>query len=73
MPPLAEWFSGLLKEETRAALSPQGLGKRGLLRDSALQKLQHEHYAGQRSHAGRLWALLMLEKWFQRYAPDFAL
>ena len=73
MPPLAEWFMGLLKEETRAALSPQGLGKRGLLRTSALQELVQQHYAGRRSHAGRLWALLMLEKWFRRYAPDFEL
>jgi hypothetical protein len=32
-----------------------------------------EHYSGRRNHGGRLWALLMLEKWFQRYAPDFSL
>jgi asparagine synthase (glutamine-hydrolysing) len=73
MPPLAEWFTGLLQEQARAALSPQGLGRRGLLRPAALQALVTQHYSGARSHAGRLWALLMLEKWFQRYAPDFVL
>jgi asparagine synthase (glutamine-hydrolysing) len=70
-PPLAEWFGGLLKDETRAALS--GLDKRGLFRAGVLEQLSHEHYAGKRGHAGRLWALLVLEKWFQRYAPGFSL
>jgi len=73
MPPLAEWFGGLLKDEAQAALSARGLGKRGLIRASALDRLVREHYAGRRDDAGRLWALLMLEKWFQRYAPDFSL
>jgi asparagine synthase (glutamine-hydrolysing) len=73
MPPLAEWLSGLLKNEAHAALSAQGLGRRGLLKKTALQELLQQHYTGRRNHAGRLWALLMLEKWFQRYAPDFSL
>ncbi|MFS8086911.1 MAG: asparagine synthetase B family protein, partial [Acidobacteriota bacterium] len=73
MPPLAEWLVGQLKDETLAALSPQGLGKRGLFRVGALQEILDQHYDGRRSHRGRLWALLMLEKWFQRYAPEFSL
>jgi asparagine synthase (glutamine-hydrolysing) len=73
MPPLAEWFTGLLNDETRAALSPRGLGKRGLFRSNALEEIVQQHYSGKRNHAGRLWALLMLEKWFQRYAADFSL
>lgn len=70
-PPLAEWFGGLLREETRAAV--WGLEKRGLFRAGALQELLGEHYGGKRNHSGRLWALLVLEKWFQRYAPGFSL
>jgi asparagine synthase (glutamine-hydrolysing) len=72
MPPLAEWFEGRLKRDTQAALSAEGLGRRGLFREGALQTIAHEHYSGRRNHVGRLWALLMLEKWFQRYAPAFA-
>ncbi|MEP6702475.1 MAG: asparagine synthase C-terminal domain-containing protein, partial [Betaproteobacteria bacterium] len=72
MPPLAEWLVGELKQQTLDALSPQRLGKRGLFRAGALEKLLHQHFSGQRNHRGRLWALLMLEMWFQRYAPDFA-
>lgn len=71
MPPLAEWFSGSLEGELKAALA--GLERRGLFRASALPELAQAHYAGRRNHAGRLWALLMLEKWFRRYAPEFSL
>jgi asparagine synthase (glutamine-hydrolysing) len=71
IPPLAEWFSGLLKRDTGSALS--ALGKRGLFKEGVLQEVAAEHYSGRRNHVGRLWALLMLEKWFQRYAPRFAL
>ena len=73
MPPLGEWFAGLLKDEAQAALSAGGIGRRGLLRKSAVSALMEEHYSGRRNHGGRLWALLTLERWFQRYAPDFSL
>jgi asparagine synthase (glutamine-hydrolysing) len=70
-PPLAEWFAGPLHSETRAATA--SLDKRGLFRGGALKELLEHHYGGKRNHSGRLWALLVLEKWFQRYAPGFAL
>lgn len=71
--PLSEWLTGQLKEETLEALSPRGLGRRGLLQPAALQKLLDQHYSGRKNHSGRIWGLLMLEKWFARHAPDFAL
>lgn len=70
-PPLAEWFAGRLKDETRAAMS--GLDRRGLFREGVLLRLLAEHDSKQRNHAGRLWALLVLEKWFRRYSPEFSL
>jgi len=70
-PPLAEWFAGPLKGETHSAIKK--LSGRGLFREGALQSLLAEHYSGKRGHAGRLWALLVLERWFQRYTPEFAL
>lgn len=71
--PLNEWLRGELQGEVRSALSSQRLGRRNLLAPGALQKLLDQHYRGQRNHAGRLWSLLMLERWFDRYLPDFAL
>lgn len=71
--PLSEWLGGELQPEVRAALSPQKLGRRNLIAPEALQRLLDQHYRGGRNHAGRLWALLVLERWFQRYAPDFVL
>jgi asparagine synthase (glutamine-hydrolysing) len=70
-PPLTEWFSGRLKPEAQSALAR--LDGRKLFRPNALQTLLHEHYSGKRTHSNRLWALFVLENWFQRYAPDFAL
>jgi asparagine synthase (glutamine-hydrolysing) len=70
-PPLAEWFAGPLKGETHSAI--RKLDGRGLFREGTLQGLLAEHYGGKRGHAGRLWALLVLERWFQRYVPEFAL
>lgn len=71
--PLSEWLGGELQAEVRAALSPQRLGRRNLLTPAALQRLLDQHYRGRRNHSGRLWALLVLERWFARYAPDFVL
>jgi asparagine synthase (glutamine-hydrolysing) len=65
IPPLAEWFRGLLRAEAQPAFA--SLGRRGLFRPGALDAVLA------RGHGGRSWALLVLEKWFQRYAPEFAL
>ncbi len=70
VPPLAEWFAGLLKRDVDSALSPSGLGRRGLFRPQALERLRR---APRTNDVGRVWALLVLEKWFARYAPDFSL
>jgi len=71
--PLSDWLGGGLKPHVDAALGPNGLSKRGLFRDGALTKLQAEHKSGRRNHAGRLWALTVLEQWFARYEPGFKL
>jgi asparagine synthase (glutamine-hydrolysing) len=71
--PLSQWLEGGLKTRMEHALSAGGLDKRGLFRDGALQRLLGEHRAGRSNHAGRLWALTVLELWFSRYAPDFSL
>ena len=71
--PLSEWLESGLKARVDRSLGSQGLEKRGLFRRGALARLLAEHRAGRRNHAGRIWALTVLEVWFERYAPDFAL
>ncbi len=69
--PLSEWLAGRLEGELDRLLGAQGLARRGLFAEGALPRLLAEHRDGRRNHAGRLWALLILERWFARYAPDW--
>jgi asparagine synthase (glutamine-hydrolysing) len=73
MMPLARWFAGELAADVARALGPGGLARRGLIRPAAIARLLAEHASGRRDHAMRLWVLLILERWFARYEPDFAL
>ena len=71
--PLTQWLEGSLQPRMEHALSLSGLAKRGLFRTGALQRVLSEHRAGRSNHAGRLWALTVLELWFEKYAPGFEL
>ena len=71
--PLSPWIEGGLKTHVENSLGADGLGKRGLFREGALAKLLADHRAGRSNHAGRLWALTVLELWFQRHEPNFSL
>lgn len=71
--PLSEWLTGGLQPLLKESLGPNGLQRRNLLTPRAIQRLQAENASGRKNHAGRLWTLLVLERWFQRYAPDFRL
>jgi asparagine synthase (glutamine-hydrolysing) len=71
--PLSEWLAGRLHDQLDEHVGDGGLGRRGLFRAGALAALLDEHRRGRRNHAGRLWALLILERWFRRYAPNWTL
>ncbi|MBL8520710.1 MAG: asparagine synthase (glutamine-hydrolyzing) [Betaproteobacteria bacterium] len=71
--PLSDWLQGGLRPAMDAALAPAALPARGLFRPGALDKVVHEHRSGRRNHAGRIWALTVLERWFARHAPAFRL
>jgi asparagine synthase (glutamine-hydrolysing) len=71
--PLTEWLAGRLHGELDEHLGHGGLARRGLFRDGVLPRLLDEHRRGRRNHAGRLWALLILERWFRRYAPGWTM
>jgi asparagine synthase (glutamine-hydrolysing) len=69
--PLDRWMANELRPEISLALGPEGLQRRGLIRLPALRRLCSEHFSGRKNHATRLWTLLVLERWFARYQPDF--
>jgi asparagine synthase (glutamine-hydrolysing) len=71
--PLSPWLEGGLKTRMEHAIGAGGLGKRGLFKEGALKRLLVQHRGGRSNHAGRLWALTVLELWFERHAPDFKL
>jgi asparagine synthase (glutamine-hydrolysing) len=49
-----------------ALLSTRALN-RGYFRPDSVRRLVHEHTAGIRDHASRLWALLWLELWHREF------
>jgi asparagine synthase (glutamine-hydrolysing) len=65
--PMAKWFRGDLKAYLESMLlSPKAIG-RGLFEKGEVQRLLAEHTSGKRDQSYRLWALLMLEQWYQVY------
>jgi asparagine synthase (glutamine-hydrolysing) len=65
--PIGHWFRGSMQPFLRETLfSEKALG-RGLFRSEVVRHIVDEHISGRRDHAHRLWTLLMLELWFQRF------
>jgi len=50
-----------------ATLAPERLARHGLFRPEAIRQLLAAHYAGGADHANRIWNLLMLQLWWERY------
>jgi asparagine synthase (glutamine-hydrolysing) len=65
--PIDHWFRNELKELAYDTLLSQSARERGLFRASYVTQLLDEHSASARDHHTRLWALLMLELWFQMW------
>ena len=61
--PWSRWLAGPQLEQIRSLLlEPRSLDRR-LFEPSAVERLFHEHRAGHRDHADRIWRLLNLELW----------
>ncbi len=68
--PIADWFKGPLRsllEET--LLNPQALSA-AYLKTDVVRRLVQQHVTGQVNHAYRLWTLLFLELWLQRWQKE---
>jgi asparagine synthase (glutamine-hydrolysing) len=65
--PMAQWFRGPLMKHARAMLLSDRFIDRGLFRREGLEALFSEHESGRIDRSYHLWALLMLEYWYQVY------
>jgi len=65
--PIGHWFRGTMQPFLRETLlSDKALG-RNLFQSEKVRQLVDQHVAGRIDHSHRLWSLLMLELWFQRF------
>ena len=67
MVPLGRWLRTDLRSLMDDLLSPERVKARGLFETAVVDALRREHLAGRRSHADRLWALMMAEVWTRQY------
>ena len=73
MIPLARWLRTDLRSLMDDLLSPDRVKARGLFEAPAVDALRREHLVGRRSHADRLWTLMMAELWMRQYLDTHGL
>ena len=65
--PIGKWFRGEMKAFVKEVLLSERSLERGVIKPEALRRYVTEHIEARQDHAFRLWALLMLELWYQRF------
>jgi asparagine synthase (glutamine-hydrolysing) len=70
--PIDHWFRSELKDFAFETLLSQRARERGIFRPAYVRQLLEEHCAFGRDHHTRLWALLMLELWFEMWIDSYA-
>jgi asparagine synthase (glutamine-hydrolysing) len=66
--PIASWINGGLREEVDRLLDAPRLETQGFVNAQLVRRLLGEHRSGQANHAKPLWALVMLQYWFENWA-----
>jgi len=66
--PLAAWLRGPLGDWAESLLSDDTLRRTGLLAPAPVRALWADHRSGRVDHAHRIWSVLMLQAWVQRWA-----
>lgn len=65
--PIGYWFRGAMQPFLREALLSEKSLSRGFFQPDRVRHLIDEHVEQRADHSHRLWSLLMLELWFQRF------
>jgi asparagine synthase (glutamine-hydrolysing) len=65
--PLDSWFRNELKDYAYKTILSKKALSRNLFKKNAIKKMLDEHNNTKISHAYKIWALITLELWFQKY------
>jgi asparagine synthase (glutamine-hydrolysing) len=65
--PIGYWLRNEMQKMLRETLLSDKAMARGLFKPQAVKRMVEEHTSGAQDHAHRLWTLLMLELWFNRF------
>ncbi len=65
--PMKLWMRAELQDFVRSSLGDRRFVERGLYRPEAVEKLVDSHFSGKIDASNKIFALLMLELWFQRF------
>jgi len=65
--PIGHWFRGAMQPFLRETLLSDKALARGLFKPEMVLQIINQHVEGRIDHSHRLWSLLMLELWFQRF------
>jgi asparagine synthase (glutamine-hydrolysing) len=65
--PIGRWMRNEMRSFIGEVLLSDKSLKRGIIRPESLRRYVAEHTESKQDHAFRLWTLLMLELWFQKF------
>jgi asparagine synthase (glutamine-hydrolysing) len=65
--PIGYWFRGAMQPFLRETLLSEKSFSRGLFKPDRVRGIIDEHVEHRMDHSHRLWSLLMLELWFQKF------
>ena len=65
--PIGYWFRGVMQPFLRETLLSDKALARGLFQPEKVRRIVDEHVEQKADHSHRLWSLLMLELWFERF------
>jgi asparagine synthase (glutamine-hydrolysing) len=65
--PIGYWFRGAMQSFLRETLLSDKALSRGLFKPDSVRSIIDQHTESKMDHSHRLWSLLMLELWFERF------
>ena len=65
--PIGYWFRGAMQPFLRETLLSDKSLARGIFKPERVRQIIEEHVEQKTDHSHRLWSLLMLELWFERF------